>query len=109
MPSKYDVFWTQTAQEDLITIIDYISADSIDNALNIFNNIKKQTSKLNKFPARGRIVPELKYQNINKYREIIISPWRIIYKIENDSVFVFAVFDGRRNLEDLLLQRLLIK
>jgi hypothetical protein len=39
------------------------------------------------------------------YRELIELPWRIIYKIEEDKVFVLAVIDGRRNMEDILLDR----
>jgi toxin ParE1/3/4 len=40
-----------------------------------------------------------------KYHEIIISLWRLMYKIENNFVCVMAVIDGRRNIEDILLQR----
>jgi hypothetical protein len=46
-------------------------------------------------------------QGIAVYHELIVSPWRILYKIENRQVLVFAVLDGRRNIEDLLLQRLI--
>jgi len=54
---------------------------------------------------QGRIVPELQYYSILTYRELINPPWRIMYKIEGNKVWVLAVFDGRRNLEDLLLDR----
>ena len=37
MPSKkYTVFWTNTAKNDLVDIIEYISSDSIDNAYKIY-------------------------------------------------------------------------
>ena len=38
-------------------------------------------------------------------RELIESPWRILYRIEADTVYVLAVIDARRNVEDLLLDR----
>jgi hypothetical protein len=41
------------------------------------------------------------------YRELISSVWRIIYKVDNDSVYIMAIFDSRQNIEDLLLQKLL--
>jgi toxin ParE1/3/4 len=107
MPSSHSVYWTNTAQEDLTAIIDYIACDSIDRALRIYQKIKNAAGKLNNFPERGRIVPELKHHNIETYRELIVEPWRIVYKIEIDTVYVLAVFDARRNLEDILLERIL--
>jgi len=101
------VFWTETSYRDLDNIIDYISIDSIDNALTILYKIKEKAETLCSFPDRGRIVPELKFHNIENYRELILNPWRIIYKIEKDKVYVLSVLDGRRNIEDILLERLL--
>jgi toxin ParE1/3/4 len=56
-------------------------------------------------PERGRIVPELREQGIILYREIILAPWRVIYRIVGQTVYVLAVLDARRNLEDILLDR----
>ena len=44
---------------------------------------------------------------ITIYRELIAQPWRIMYKIENDTVYIMAIFDSRQNVEELLLQKLL--
>jgi hypothetical protein len=41
------------------------------------------------------------------WRELIVKPYRLIYRIEGEVVNVLAVFDGHRDLEDLLLERLL--
>ena len=41
------------------------------------------------------------------FREVFLKPYRIIYEIGEKTVFIHAVFDGRRNCEDLLQQRLL--
>ncbi len=37
---------------------------------------------------------------------MIERPWRIVYRIETESVLVLAVLDGRRDLRSLLLERL---
>ena len=55
----------------------------------------------------GRIVPELQQIGILKYRELIYKRWRVIYKIENDKIFILVVVDSSRNIEDILFQRLL--
>lgn len=102
---KYKIQWTQTAKKDLYEIIEYISYDNIEIAKKQYSKIKENSEKLTNFPEQGRIIPELANENINKYREIIISPWRLMYKIEKNIVFVLAVIDGRRNIEDILMKR----
>lgn len=51
-------------------------------------------------------MPELKEYNILQYRKITIDPWRVIYKVTGKKVFVMFVIDSRRNVEDVLLDRL---
>lgn len=106
MKKKYEVIWSNIAEKDLIDIVEYISADSPSTALKSFKNIKQKASKLYSFPERGRVVPELRDQGIVQYRELIISPWRVIYRIAEKSVYVLSVLDARQNIEDILLRRL---
>jgi len=103
--AKNRVLWTETAQADLNEIIDYITTDSVDNAVRQYEKIKSTCLALIDFPEQGRIIPELKNQNIIKYREIILQPWRIMYKKEKNIIYIMAIIDGRRNIEDLLLRR----
>lgn len=105
MPRKYDVLWTDTAASDLEAVVMHVAADSKNDAIKIFEKVTAKAASLEKFPERGRVIPELKEQGISIYREIIISPWRLIYRISDDSVRVLAFFDSRRNLEDILLNR----
>ena len=81
MNKKYQVAWAAVAQHDLKQIIDYIAIDSPGNASRILQKIKQKVSDLYFMPDRGRIVPELKEQGVHIYRELIISPWRVIYRI----------------------------
>jgi addiction module RelE/StbE family toxin len=104
---KFVVNWTSTAKNDLRRIIRYIAIDSIESSLKILDKIESKAATLNSFPERGRIVPELKVNNVESYHEIIINPWRIIYKIEKKNVYIISVIDGRRNIEDILLERFL--
>jgi plasmid stabilization system protein ParE len=105
MRGQFQVFWTKTAQQDLKKIIDYIATDSTVNAGRVYQDIKNKSENLYQMPYQGRIVPELRYFGILIYRELIISPWRQIYKIEDHKVWILAVIDGRRNVEDILLGR----
>ena len=103
--AKNKVLWTETAKADLNEIIDYIANDSVDNAVEQYENIKSSCLTLVEFPEQGRIIPELENQNIIKYREIVFPPWRIMYKKEKNLIYIMSIIDGRRNIEDILLRR----
>ena len=107
MKKKYKVIWGDVAENDLICIIEYIADENIGAARKILKKIKDKASSLFHFPEKGRVVPELLEQGIAKYHELIVAPWRIIYKIEKKQVMVFSVLDARRNVEDILLRRLI--
>ncbi len=107
MNKKYEVTWSDVAENDLKNIIEYIAADSPSNAFRIFKNIKQTASNLYICPERGRVVPELQDQGILQYRELIISPWRVIYRISEKIVYVLSVLDSHQNIEDILLKRLI--
>lgn len=101
----YQVFWTQTAQQDLKRIIEYIAADSEIRARGVYLSVREKADNLRQMPLQGKVIPELRYYGILTYRELISPPWRIIYKTEEKKVWVLAVIDGRRNVEDILLNR----
>lgn len=104
---KLSVVWTSVAERDLAGIVSYLRRESPSAARKVLERIEAQTSSLDLFPHRGRIVPELAALEIRTYRELIIRPHRLIYSVQPDRVLVFAVLDSRRDLEDLLLRRLL--
>jgi addiction module RelE/StbE family toxin len=99
------VSWAASARRDLREILDYIALDSPAMARAKLSVFEESVSELGSFPKKGRIVPELEKNNISTYRELILSPWRVFYKIENQNIFIMAVIDGRRNIEEILLRR----
>jgi plasmid stabilization system protein ParE len=107
MSKTYKVQWTSNAKEDLLNIIAYIKEDSPTIAKDVYQKIKSKANSSNFLPLRGRVVPELQKEGITMYRELISSPWRIMYKVDNDTIYIMAIFDSRQNVEDLLLQKLL--
>jgi addiction module RelE/StbE family toxin len=104
---KYIVNMTQNAENDLNEIILYIAQNNPQTAIKIMNKIQTKINTLDHFPHRGGYVPELLAKNIKSYRQITESPWRIIYKIDNTSVNVLAIIDSRRNLQDVLVKKLM--
>ena len=106
MSTPFKVHWASVAEDDLKNIILYIAEDSPTNARIIFEKIKEKASSLIHFPERGRTVPELQGQGIFLYRELIVAPWRMIYRIAGRKVYILSVLDSRQNVEDILLKRL---
>lgn len=107
MKKSFEILWAAVAENDLLGIVDLVAEDNPGIARDILYKIKSSTAKLDRSPGRGRIVPELLKQGLSRYREILIKPWRVIYRIEETKVYVVSVIDGRRNVEDVLLSRLL--
>ncbi len=107
MKKVYEIIWSETSEKDLINIIEYLAQDSSSIAYEKFKEIQEKASGLQSFPNRGRIVSELKQQGIIQYRELIVSAWRIIYRISEKRVYVLSVLDSRQNVEDILLKRLI--
>ncbi|MCJ7546999.1 MAG: type II toxin-antitoxin system RelE/ParE family toxin [Deltaproteobacteria bacterium] len=106
MSQTYKIVWASVAENDLREIIEYIAIDNPTNALKTLQKIKQRTSSLYTLPERGRVVAELQDQGILIYRELVVPPWRIIYRISENEVYVLSVLDARQNVEDILLKRL---
>jgi len=107
MNKTFKVIWTPIAERDLSEIIQYIASDSVSAAKKILTTLKTKADTLTSFPNRGRIVPELQHVGVSSYKELIVKRWRIIYRIDKQTVFVLAVMDSRRDLASILLERLL--
>lgn len=104
---SYRVKWSESARSDLISLIRFIAMDDPGQARQILQRLHEKADTLTDFPERGRVVPEIRAVGLHSHREIISSPWRIIYRIEGARVIVLAVLDGRRDLQDILLERLI--
>jgi addiction module RelE/StbE family toxin len=105
--ASFHVEWTATAVRDLEELVAYIASDSSTKASRILAKLESRAQTLTSSPARGRVVPELAHFGIRSWRELIVRPYRIIYRIDGHTVYVLAVVDGRRELDDLLLERLI--
>ncbi|HCY75254.1 MAG TPA: plasmid stabilization protein [Ignavibacteriales bacterium] len=105
---KYKVVFDPLAKLDLKEIFLYVAVnDNIQSANKLLDAIEETCYKLEKYPDRGHIPPELKTTGIKSYLEIHYKPYRIIYEIENNLVYVHSVIDGRRNIQEILSNRFL--
>jgi addiction module RelE/StbE family toxin len=104
---EYVVNITANAKKDLREITSYIVRDNPRTALKILEKIEAKIDTLDHFPYRGGYVPELLKRNIKDYRQLLESPWRIIYRIDENIVNILLIIDSRRNVQDILMERLI--
>jgi toxin ParE1/3/4 len=103
---RFDVRWTRAAEMDLTHLVEFICLESPQSAEEQWERIRNRVSTLSTFPWRTRLVPELKGIGLDIYRELVIPPFRVLVRITAQRVLVLGVFDGRRDLEEVLFQRL---
>jgi plasmid stabilization system protein ParE len=109
MAKKYVIKWAAPARDDLEELVDHIAQTNVAYAVKVLDKIELAVKNLNTSPRRGRIVPELEKYGYVLYREIIVDYWRIMYKIEHDIVYIMIVIDGRRNVEDIILKKIILR
>ena len=100
------VVWAEAATQDLVEIVSFVAQKDPSHARALLLRLRSKADSLERAPRRGRVVPELASAGSRAWRELIVKPHRIVYRIGESVVLVGAVLDGRRDLEDLLLERL---
>ena len=104
---KTPVYLIADAERDLMGIYRYVAAhDSVGKADMLLDHIEAAISRLGSMPRRGHAPHELERIDVFEYREIVCKSYRIIYQILDRGVFIHCVLDGRRNLQDILFDRL---
>ena len=101
------VVWTEGATGDIEAIAAWIAEDSPGDARRVLRRLRDRAKALDVLPRRGRVVPELRWCGIDIWREVVVRPYRIVYRVDERAFVVMGVLDGRRSLEDILLERLL--
>lgn len=98
--------WTEPALKDLDEIAEYIALDKPGAAKNLVKEVFRSVKRLKQFPESGRCPPELAD---TRYRELIVSPCRIFYRLDNSTVYILYVMRSERELRKFLLEDRSIK
>ena len=98
MAKKYKIYISNSAQNDLEHIFFYISADSINNSKKFILELEKRIYSLDRLPERFAYIPENLYFGTD-YRHIAYKEYRVIYKIENFSIYILRVIHVSKLLD----------
>jgi toxin ParE1/3/4 len=104
---QFTVVWTPVAASDLERLAAHLVREAPLRAERLLLQIIARGESLEALSGRGRPLGELRSVGDQTRLEIQEPPWRIIYRIVDWTVEIHGVFDGRRSLEDILLERLI--
>jgi len=133
---SYKVLLTRSAERDLEELYDYIAEnDTQANADYVLDKLtgkpvplsptlsrkraREQTNRcanfsllevaasLASFPERGSYPKELLQLGIREYRQAHFKPYRLIYRVMGKRVLIYLIADGRRDMQTLLMRRML--
>ena len=108
MPKRFDVELTQGAETDLETIYENVAANrDFEEAEALLDAMLEKVKTLESFPSRGAIPRELDGLGIREFRQLLLTPYRLIYRVVGDTVYIVLIADGRRDMQSLLETRLL--
>ena len=91
--------WSPRSVDDLEAIRGFIARDSSQYADLVIQRIVAVADRLTQFPEIGRIVPEVGEPRL---RELIVRPFRVVYRIRPDLVEVVTVFRSSRQLPQIV-------
>ena len=95
------VRWADSALDDLDEVAEYIALEKISAAKKLVRRIFSRVDLLSDSPESGRVPPEL---GSKSYREVIVGPCRIFYRLINDEVVILYVMRSERNLRKYILE-----
>lgn len=92
------LIWSPRAVADLEAIREHIAYDSELYAGLMVSRLAAAPSRLIQFPEQGRVVPEFAQPDL---RELIVRPYRLVYRLRGELVEIATVFHATRMFPDL--------
>ena len=108
MTARFAVELTASAERDLQEIFEAVWTRASKRAAErLLDELMSSLATLEQTPERGPVPPELDGMGIREFRQLIVAPYRLIYRVSGRKVSVMLLADGRRDMQRLLQDRLL--
>ena len=89
--------WSPLADAQVDDAVAFIAADDPAAALAWLERMLERVRSLADYPDSGRVVPELQREDV---RELIVPPYRILYRRTADAVEIAAIRHGARHFDE---------
>lgn len=97
----YQLVYLPSAEKDLLSVFDYIKADSPGSAAEWLDNIERSLKRLMLFPRSGSL-PRDSYLQRKGYRIIVVGDYLAFYKVKGETVQIHRFIHGKRRHTFLL-------
>lgn len=101
MPVKFTLRYLPIAQDDLVSIFDFIAQDSPSRALSFIEKLDERIVLLEQHPLLGRIPRHPKLREYG-YRVLIVEAYLVFYIVRGQDIEIHRVVHGSRNLDHLI-------
>ncbi len=92
--------WTEPALADLDEIAEYIALDEPKAAARFVQKVFYRLERLETYPKSGKQPAELLH---TPYREVIVAPCRVFYRVEKDNVYILYIMRSEKLLRPFML------
>jgi toxin ParE1/3/4 len=89
--------WSPLADVQVDDAVAYVAADDPAAALAWLERLLERVRSLADYPDSGRMVPELQREDV---RELIVPPYRVIYRRTANAVEIAAIRHGARHFDE---------
>lgn len=90
-----EIIWAPKALDDLEALVEYIARDAPITARRFAQKLISRVDILTSHPHLGSLLPE---DDTQTYRELLHGNYRLIYRVEDQRVFIVAVHHAARLL-----------
>lgn len=101
MSVKFTLRYLPIAQDDLVSIFDFIARDSPHRALSFVEKFDERIGLLARYPSLGR-VPRHRRLREYGYRVMIVESYLVFYVVRGREIEIHRVVHGSRDLDHLI-------
>lgn len=101
MPAEYAIRYLPAAEDDLISIYQWIAGDNPSRAKSFIDELDRRIGNLKDHPHLGRVPRHPKLREVG-YRVLVIEAYLIFYMIRGHTVEIHRVVHGSRHLEEIV-------
>jgi plasmid stabilization system protein ParE len=102
------IIWTADAEESFNEILEYSMVKFGETRVQtLYEKVISKIDLLASISFKSKVSQDLRDIGINEVYELIESPWRIFYKMNDDEIIILQILDGRRNIEEILISKVI--
>ena len=95
MKTERYVRWTIPARNDLVGVHSYMKDRNPNAAVEFAVRVRETIAKIVEFPRCGSRLKSVPLRG--EYRSIVLDYYRLIYRLDDDSIFIMRIWDCRQD------------